>query len=98
MPRDDYPQTVNEGLSDRATFHPACLRALRAFRRSKPWRGTVGERIAKFRRLHAELCMVYGLWTTLAFRLPRKGEAATGNGIYSPARDEVVLIGRLSVI
>jgi hypothetical protein len=65
--RRNYPTTVAEVLSSTRTYRPEALRALRAFRSAKPWRGTEAERRTKFRRLHRELCRVYGVRPSLTF-------------------------------
>jgi hypothetical protein len=95
--RANYPATVNEVIRER-TFKPECLRALREFRRSKAWQGTIKERKAKFLALHAKLCEVYGLRTTLKFSQISEPEAPTGNGCYIPAHNVIVLVGKLSVV
>jgi hypothetical protein len=58
--RANYPRTVREVLSNRRTYRPATLKVLREFRRAKPWRGSEAERRAKFRKLHRQLCRIYG--------------------------------------
>ena len=65
--RRNYPATVAEVLDDTMAFKPAALRAVRAFARAKPWRGSDEERSAKFRRLHAALGRVYGVRPRLTF-------------------------------
>ncbi|MCE9533964.1 MAG: hypothetical protein K8T89_23005 [Planctomycetes bacterium] len=82
--RANYPATVAEVLSDRRKYKPEALKALRAFRRSKPWRGTFNERREKFGKLHEELCRVYGLCTQLKFW-------ARDVAYYSPGEDRINL-------
>jgi hypothetical protein len=91
--RANYPATVAEVLDDRMTFRPETLRALRAFRRARPWRGTFEERATKFAALHAELCRIYGLDTRLSQRSWRRIDVAC----YVPSADRIVL-PRLSVV
>jgi hypothetical protein len=86
----NYPATVAEVLSDTRTYRPDALRALRAFRSTKPWRGTAAERRAKFRRLHRELCGVYGVRPRLTF-------SAREVACYVPVQDRINL-PRLSVV
>jgi hypothetical protein len=88
--RRNYPTNVAQVLSDTRTYRPDALRALRAFRRTKPWRGTEAERRAKFRRLHRELCRVYGVHPSLTFS---EREVAC----YVPVQDRINL-PRLSVV
>src|SRR5438309_1497842 len=95
--RANYPATVAEILDARLTFRPDALRALRAFRRSKPWRGTVAERFAKFQTLNAALAAAYGIDP------PRLGLGTTRTGTsgeshYRPRDHRIVLSGRLSVV
>jgi hypothetical protein len=85
--RANYPATVAEILDDRITYKSETLRALRAFRRARPWRGTEAERCAKLRRLHAELCRIYGLRTRLSTRPWR----SIGFACYVPGADRIVL-------
>jgi hypothetical protein len=101
MPRRDaYPATVAEILDDRMTFRPAALRALRAFRRARPWRGTAPERFAKLRALNTALADAYGIAEPLL--VPFLIDAtAESNGIcrrQPGGRCEIILIGRLSVV
>jgi hypothetical protein len=91
--RPNYPATVQEVLDPAMTFKPAALRAVRAFARSKPWRGTPEERREKFRALHVELCRVYGLTTKLTMRVWRLCNFAH----YIPGEDRIVM-PRLSVV
>lgn len=63
MPFANYPATVAEVIAD-VRYRPEVLRAVRAFARSKPWRG---DRRGKMRSLHAELCRVYGVAVHLQF-------------------------------
>jgi len=57
----NYPTTVAEILDDQATFEPACLAAMRAFKRAKPWEGNFHERASKLQVLNRELARAYGL-------------------------------------
>jgi hypothetical protein len=91
--RRNYPSTVQEVLDPALTFKPAALRGVRAFARSKPWRGTPAERRAKFQTLHDELCRVYGLTTKLTMRVWRLRNFPH----YLPGEDRIVL-PQLSVV
>lgn len=91
--RANYPATVAEVLDETLTFRPATLRALRDFRRTRPWRGTTGERIAKLRSLNVALAGAYRL------AVPRLTiSRCTGVDRYIPGRREIVLGSNLSVI
>ena len=91
-----YPQSLEAALGCPFKYPPATLRAVKAFARSKPWRGTFEERQAKFRQLHADLCRVYGL--TLTLKIIGDGTGDSGGSYYSRGGNVIVLAGRLSVI
>ena len=59
--RRNYPATVAEVLDPNKKYAPDALRAMRAFRASKPWRGTDAERMEKLQALNRELARVYNL-------------------------------------
>src|SRR4051812_10573912 len=94
--RADYPQNLADVLDPPVVFRRRTLAAVRQFARSKPWRGSQEEREAKLLALHRELCAVYGKTTSLRFGV--LDGADSGSSFYSPARDEIVLTGRLSVV
>ena len=71
------------------------MNAVRAFARSKPWRGTREERIQKFRTLHKELCRIYSVETALKFG--SDGPTSIYSG-FDRRRNTIVLQGRLSVV
>jgi hypothetical protein len=96
--RANYPATVAEVLDPALTFRPAALRAVRAFARSRPWRGSVGERKQKFRRLNRDLAAAYGIAEPrLVFQNVEAG-AGSGASSYRPACHAITLAGRLSVL
>lgn len=94
--KPNYPDTVEEILQDRK-YNPDVLRAMKRFRRSKPFRGTYQERKEKFRVLFEDLKAIYGK-SELGLTLPRTESNDYGNGSYSPAGKHISLYGRLSVI
>jgi hypothetical protein len=99
--RSDYPISVAHILDDRKTFRPAALREMRAFRRSKPWWGTLEQRAAKLTALNVALAAAYGI---PAPRLivndarPEVEGVINGNGSYDPATHTIRLIGSISVV
>jgi hypothetical protein len=101
MPRrrrtDRYPATVAEVLDHRMKFRPEALRAVKRFARSGPWRGTLEERQAKFRRLNEELSAAYGLLCP-ALLFHRIGDHALSNGAYDPDHHAIHLVGKLSLV
>ena len=62
MPRDTgYPQTAAECLSDSIKYRRGVIAAVKAFKRSGPWKGSVENRKKKFRRLNRRLAKAYGI-------------------------------------
>lgn len=94
--RRNYRRTVAEVIDPRATYRPAALRAVRAFRREKAWRGSVEERILKIGRLNQALAEAYGI-PSCRLQFVRIG-ATSGNGFYEPATHTIGLVGRMSVV
>lgn len=93
----NYPQTVAEVLDDQMTFRPAVLRAVRAFAKSKPWRGTLEEQRQKIRGLYAALAAAYGLpMPKLVFGGNDEGDS--GRSCCIPSMGTVILRGRTSAI
>jgi hypothetical protein len=70
--------------------------AVRRFARCRPWRGSLEARKWKLQRLHQNLCEVYGKRTTLRFGVLDGTDS--GSSFYSPAADEIVLTGRVSIV
>jgi len=95
-PIGDYPQTVDEVLDDSIRFRRPTVRAALRFKASRPWRGSLAERKTKFRKVHEDLCQVYGKQTTLVFG--RIDGSCSGHSCYNPASDTITLHGRLSVV
>lgn len=92
--RANYPATVAEVLRPNRKYKPDVLRALKAFRRRKPWQGSDEERAAKLYDLHRALCAAYRKQTQLVI-------APNFNGCdcYRP-RTDVICLGweRMSVV
>ena len=102
MPRiGGYPDTVAECLSDGAKYRRGVIAAARAFKSSGPWRGSIEERKAKFRRLSEALAEVYGI-PTPDLRFERIDGSFSGassclrGGRGRPA--VITMRGRLSVV
>ena len=97
MPRHDYPASVAEVLDDSIAFKPETLRALRSFKKSKPWTGTCDERKEKFLKLNQALATVYAIpEPELVFGQLDGG--SSGESHYSPDEHHIVLTGKLSVV
>ena len=97
MPSRDYPNDVDEVLDPPLRFKAATIHAVRAFAKSKPWRGTLEERQEKFRSLNQALSIAYTVQCPqLVFR--GNGEGDSGRSCYIPMVDVIVMSGRLSVV
>lgn len=95
---DAYPSSVEEVLDARMTFNPAALRAVRAFARAKPWRGSLDDQHLKFRTLHAALCKAYGLDPHPRLIFANDHATCSGSSCFIPSASAIVLRGRLSVV
>jgi hypothetical protein len=96
--RRNYPETVQEVLDPAPKFTGAALRAVGAFARSKPWRGTIEQRMDKFRRLNRELASTYGIAEPRLVFQGIEANAHSGRSNYRPAIHTIKLIGKLSVV
>jgi hypothetical protein len=97
MPDRRYPETVIELLDEAISFHPAALEAVRVFATSEPWGGTIEQRKAKFRELNHALADAHGIAEPkLCFG--RLDGGPSGASHYVPARHQIVLVGKLSVV
>lgn len=96
----NYPKTVKAVAKEEAKYKAAALKAVREFRASKPWRGTVEERKTKFNTLHAGMCAAYSITAGFVFHQVEQ-ERERGNGTVRYGRDRsktILLIGKLSVV
>jgi hypothetical protein len=92
----NYPETVLEVLNPPVQFRPAVVEAVKAFAKSKPYRGTTEERMEKFLALHGELCRIYEKKTRLMFGDIDGGDS--GGSYYRPSADTITVTGKLSVV
>jgi hypothetical protein len=95
---NSYPSTVREVLNDAMTFKPAALAALRDFKKSHPWRGSIDERHQKIRQVHQALCAAYGLNSPPRLIFGNDHTTCSGRSCFIPAMNTIVLRGRLSVV
>lgn len=82
------------------TLNEASHAAMRAFRDSRPWRGSLQERADKFAQFHRNLCRAYDLETILV-RDDENDPACTGTSarsVFDRRRNRIILSGRLSVV
>jgi len=98
MSRNLQATTVAEVLDDTMLFERRTLRAVRAFKRQKPWRGELQQRREKINALHAELCTATGKATTLRWNLRVPADADSGGSYYDARQDRITLLGRPSVV
>jgi hypothetical protein len=98
MRNDPYPKTVAEVLNDQMTFRPAALTALRAFKASRPWRGSLDDRHQKFKTIHSALCEAYSLNPPPRLIFGNDHASCSGNSCFIPAMNVIILRGRLSVV
>jgi hypothetical protein len=92
----DYPSTVAEILNLNKKFKPAVLRAVKAFARSKPWRGTIAERQDKFRQANRRLARAFNVVEPiLLFETDERQDS--GASCYIPGTRTIVLRGKLSI-
>jgi hypothetical protein len=92
----NYPETVLEVLNPPVKFRPDVVEAVKRFALSKPYRGTLEERMEKFLGLHGELCGIYSKQTRLTFADIDGGDS--GGSYYRPATDTITVTGKLSVV
>ena len=76
-------------------FNAAALEAVKAFARSKPWRGSIEERKAKFQAFHAALGDAYDVPRSLEFIDVEANTCSLASRI---APTSIQLHGKLSVI
>ncbi|NLF78754.1 MAG: hypothetical protein GX573_23930, partial [Chloroflexi bacterium] len=96
MPDDNYPESVIEVLDDNLRFKRGVLKAIQDFKATRPWRGTLEKRKAKFRRLNRDLAGCYGRPAPdLIFE--RINNTSSARSHYVSGRHRIVLVGRLSV-
>jgi hypothetical protein len=97
MSSERHTISITDIVDPSQKFKPEILAALREFRHSKPWRGTVEERGAKFLALHEALRQATGLNVELGIAIPRT-ETTSVASCYVPRENKIVLKGKLSVI
>lgn len=93
----NYPRSVEEVLDPEKKYKPAVLRAVKAFRARKPWRGTVAERQEKFRKLYAALAEAYQIAEPCLI-FEANEQQGSGASCFVPASRTIILRGRLSVV
>lgn len=92
-PERGYGFTVADVLNPERKYPPDVLRALRAFRATKPWQGSPDERMSKLKCLHDDLCIAYRLADPPPLRFSNQQPDH-----YNLDSNEIVLSMRLSVL
>ncbi len=92
----NYPANIAEVLRPNKKFRREVVRAVKDFKRTRPWRGSLEERKAKFEVLHQQLCLIYAKSTALVFEVSDAG--SSGSSHYTPAQDKITLVGKLSFV
>jgi len=92
--KDEYPETIQEVIKDRK-YKREVLKAMRKFKKTKPFRGSFPKRRAKHAKLFFELCAVYEI--SLNLMLPTR-DGQEGSGFYSHYQRSVRIGGKLSVV
>lgn len=92
------PENVEDVLAENRTYEPAALAAVKEFRATKAWRGTVEERREKFRAFHAAMKGVYNLPVELEFPSLNLDSEPSDASCYDARAKKIRMVGRLSVI
>jgi len=93
----DYPGSLEEVIKD-VKYKTETLDALNRFKRSNPWRGALPLRMAKFQRLHNDLCEIYGVDYQLRFDPSVMLNEGSGRSNVSFVSHTITLHGKLSVL
>ena len=93
----NYPTDGAEILDPPVKFRDDTLEAVKRFKASGPWTGTIEERMTKFEALHADLCRIYGKETTLCFG-DLDENRCSGSSYFNRLDDVIVLNGKVSVV
>jgi hypothetical protein len=94
----NYPATVAECIRPRRKYKPEVLRAVKVFRRSKPWRGSLRARLRKFAKLNRALARAYGI-PVPGLRVASGIEECFGRANCYVPRLHLIIMGRkLSVV
>ena len=94
---NNYPQSIAELDLDAVELAPEIIAAVKRFARSKPYRGSIPERIEKFRKAVNDICRAAGVEPPRLIIVPNELQSS-GNSCCIPALETIILRGRLSVI
>jgi hypothetical protein len=94
---NDYPQSIDELDLNAVQLAPEIVDAARRFAASRPWRGTVKRRKAKFRAGIKDICIAAGAkQPRVIFAVDE--DVDSGRSCCVPTLGLIVLRGRLSVV
>ena len=93
----DYPMNASVAIDPNAKYKPAVLAAVRRFAATKPWRGTLDERRAKFEQANRDLGEALAVEPPLLV-FAGDGDGDSGASSYCPATNTITMQGRQSVI
>jgi hypothetical protein len=94
---NDYPKSIHQLDLDSVVISPEIIAAVRHFASAKPYRGSIPERVEKFRTLINDVCEAAGVEPPdLHFSFDES--QSSGGSFYCPATKQIVLIGMPSVI
>lgn len=93
----DYPASLDEVIRD-VTYRNETLVALRRFKRAAPWQGDLVARMIKFRKLHDELCFIYGIDYELCFDPSVVNNESSSQSNCNFVTRTITLHGKLSVL
>ena len=85
---EPYPRTVAESMREDYKYRRGVRAAVKAFAKSKPFRGTDQERFEKLVKLHNRLCEIYGVAPSLTFN---DSSEYPSPGVFIPSSNEIVL-------
>ncbi len=92
----EYPQTVAQVLNPAKKYKRGVLSAVRALKRTRPYRLDSQARARAVRRLYAKLAAIYGI------RVPRLTArwsiGTSGRSCYMPNQHRIELSGRFSAV
>lgn len=93
----DYPASIAEINIDAVQLNPDVVQAVQRFARSRPWRGTLGERKIKCRRAIRNICRAAGATPPrVIFQINEHEDS--GLSCYMHGANVIILRGRLSVV
>ena len=91
-----YPETASEVIDEKIKYKKEVISAMKAFKKEKPYRGTLDEREAKFQRLNEKLNEIYHKNTKLIFENIDGSRSDLSR--YNIVLDEITLSGKLSIV